>query len=100
MKKHLAVRIGIALIGFVLIYCYAHWDSWFNPRQSIGGNDGMSIPMDLVLNISWGVLWCLFILIEMIVSFFTGRNKENRSTNGILLIAGIIFLGIYIATIK
>jgi len=100
MKKHLAVRIGIALVGFVLIYCYTHWDSWFNPRQSIGGNDGMSIPMDLVLNISWGALWSLFILIELIVSFFTGRNKENRSTNVILLIAGIIFLSIYIATIK
>lgn len=56
MKKHLAVRIGIALVGFVLIYCYAHWDSWFNPHQSIGGNDGMSIPMDLVLNICWGAL--------------------------------------------
>ncbi|KFF13501.1 hypothetical protein IW15_06850 [Chryseobacterium soli] len=100
MKKYLAVRIGIALIGFVLIYCYAHWDSWFHTHQSIGGNDGMSIPMDLVLNISWGALWCLFILIEMIVSFFTGRNKENRSINVVLLIAGIIFLGIYIATIK
>lgn len=100
MKKHLAVRIGIALIGFVLIYCYTHWDSWFNPHQSIGGNDGMSIPMSLVLNLCWGALWCLFILIELIVSFFTGRNKENRSINVILLIAGIIFLGIYIATIK
>jgi len=78
MKKHLIIRVALLLIGFLLIYIYAHWDSWFYPHQSIGGNDGMSIPMDLVLNVGWMAVWCFLLFIELIVSFFTSRNKENR----------------------
>jgi hypothetical protein len=100
MKKHLIIRVSLLLIGFLLIYCYAHWDSWFHPHQSIGGNDGMSIPMDLVLNVSWMAIWCLLLFIELIVSFFTSRNKENRITNIILIITGIILLVVYILSIK
>ncbi|MCS3870946.1 cytochrome c biogenesis factor [Chryseobacterium ginsenosidimutans] len=100
MKKHLIIRIALLLIGFLLIYCYVHWDSWFHPHPSIGGNSGMSIPMDLVLNVSWMAIWCLLLFIELIVSFFTAKNKENRITNIILIITGIILLVIYILNIK
>lgn len=101
MKKYLAVRIGLLLIGFLLIYIYAHWDSWFNPpHQSIGGNDGMSIPVDLVFNICWMAIWCLLIFIELLVSFFTSRNKEYRTTNMLLIVGGIILLATYIFNIK
>ncbi|SHM50604.1 hypothetical protein [Chryseobacterium polytrichastri] len=100
MKKYLAIRVGLLLIGFLLIYCYAHWDSWFHPHQSIGGNSGMSIPMDLILNICWMAIWCLLLFIELLVSFFTSRNKEYRMTNIILVIAGIILLATYILNIK
>ncbi|MEI7487156.1 MAG: hypothetical protein WCJ72_07050 [Chryseobacterium sp.] len=100
MKKHLIIRVALLLIGFLLIYTYAHWDSWFHPHQSIGGNDGMSIPMDLVLNIGWMAIWCVLLFIELIVSFFTSRNKENRVTNIILIVVGIILLAVYIFSIK
>lgn len=100
MKKHLAIRIGVLLIGFLLIYCYAHWDHWFHPHQSIGGNDGMSIPMDLILNICWMTIWCVLLFIELLVSFFTSRNKEYRTTNIILVMVGIILLATYIFNIK
>ncbi|SHE82419.1 hypothetical protein [Chryseobacterium sp. OV279] len=99
MNKHLAVRVGILLLGFVLIYVYDHWDSWFHPVQSIGGNSGMSLPMDLVLNLCWIVLWCLWLLIEIIAGFFT-KNNKNRSTNLILIASGIVLLIIYILSIK
>lgn len=36
----------------------------------------MSIPMDFVLNVCWAALWCLFLLIEIIVSFL----RETEST--------------------
>lgn len=99
MKKHLAIRIAILLAGFLLIYVYDHWDSWFNEVHSIGGNSGMSIPMDFVLNVCWTVLWCLFLLIEIIVSFFKG-NREYRGTNFILILSAIVLLAIYIQNIK
>ncbi|WP_223605983.1 hypothetical protein [Chryseobacterium sp. OSA05B] len=99
MNKHLALRVGILLLGFILIYVYDHWDSWFHPVQSIGGNSGMSIPMHLVLNVCWTALWCLLLLIEIVVSFFT-KNNKNRSTNLILIVSGIVLLIIYIMSIK
>lgn len=100
MKKYLIIRTAILLIGFLLIYCYGNWDYWFDSHQSIGGNDGMSIPVTLVLNICWMALWSLFIFIELLVSIFTGRHKENRITNIVLVIMGIILLAIYISNIK
>jgi cytochrome c biogenesis factor len=100
MKKHLIIRTALLLIGFLLIYMYVHWDSWFDPHQSIGGNSGMSIPMDLVLNSCWMAIWCLLLFIELIVSFFTSRNKENRITNVILIVMGIILLAVYIFSFK
>lgn len=99
MNKHLALRIGILLSGFILIYIYDHWDSWFHPVQSIGGNSGMSIPMHLVLNICWMAGWCLLLLIEIVAGFFT-KNHRNRSTNLILIASGIALLIIYILSIK
>ncbi|MCT2561531.1 hypothetical protein [Chryseobacterium herbae] len=99
MNKHLVIRVAILIVGFILIYVYDHWDSWFNPVQSIGGNSGMSIPMDLVLNVCWIVLWCLLLLIEIIAGFFT-KNNKNRSTNLILMASGIALLIIYILSIK
>jgi hypothetical protein len=60
----------------------------------------MSIPVNLVLNVCWMAIWCLLLFIELIVSFFTARNKENRITNIILIISGIILLVIYILSIK
>lgn len=99
MNKHLALRIGILVAGFILIYVYDHWDSWFHPVQSIGGNSGMSIPMNLVLNICWIILWCLWLLIEIVVSFFS-KNIKNRNTNLILILSGIALLIMYILNIK
>ncbi|SFN09577.1 hypothetical protein SAMN05421594_0986 [Chryseobacterium oleae] len=99
MNKHLALRVGILLLGFILIYVYDQWDSWFHPVQSIGGNSGMSIPMHLVLNVCWIALWCLFLLMEIVVSFFT-KNNKNRSTNLILIGSGIVLLIMYIMSIK
>ncbi|KQT21561.1 hypothetical protein ASG22_15510 [Chryseobacterium sp. Leaf405] len=100
MKRHLIIRVALLLIGFLLIYIYAHWDSWFHSHQSIGGNDGMSIPMDLVLNVGWMTVWCFLLFIELLVSFFTSRNKENRVTNIILIMVSIILLALYIFSIK
>jgi hypothetical protein len=101
MKKHLIIRVAFLLIGFLLIYIYVHWDAWFNAQQvNIGGNSGMSIPMDLVLNVCWMVIWCLLLFIEVIVSFFSSRNKENRITNIVLIVVGIILLAAYIFSIK
>lgn len=101
MKKYLIVRVALLLIGFLSIYIYSNWDSWFNPQQvNIGGNSGMSIPMDLVLNVCWMAIWCLLLFIELIVSFFTSRNKENRVTNIILIMVGIILLAVYIFSIR
>jgi hypothetical protein len=60
MRKYLVVRIAVLLIGFSFIYCYAHWDSWFHHHPSIGGNDRMSIPVDLVFNICWMALCAFF----------------------------------------
>lgn len=99
MNKHLVLRIGILVAGFILIYVYDHWDSWFHPIQSIGGNSGMTIPMNLVLNICWMALWCLLLLIEFVVSFFT-KNNKNRIANLILIFSGIVLLVIYILKIK
>lgn len=59
----------------------------------------MSIPMDLVLNVCWTALWCLFLLIEIIVSFFKG-NRENRGVNFILILSAVVLLVIYIQNIK
>lgn len=59
----------------------------------------MSIPMDFVLNVCWIVLWCLFLLIEIIVSFFKG-NRENRGANFILILSAVVLLVIYIQNIK
>jgi hypothetical protein len=101
MKKHLIIRIVLLLIGFLLIYIYVHWDAWFSPQQvNIGGNSGMSIPMDLVLNVCWMAIWCLLLFIEVIVSFFSSQNKENRITNILLIIVGIILLAAYIFSIR
>lgn len=100
MRKYLIIRTAVLLIGFLLIYCYDHWAFWFDGHQSIGGNDGMSIPVAFVLNICWMALWSLFIFIELLVGFFTGRNKENRITNIVLVIVGVILLAIYISNIK
>ncbi|MCJ8154057.1 hypothetical protein MKJ01_09830 [Chryseobacterium sp. SSA4.19] len=101
MKKHLIIRVALLLIGFLLIYIYVHWDSWFNPQQiNIGGNSGMSIPMDLVLNVSWMAIWCLLLFIEVIINLFLSGNKENRITNIILIAVGIILLAAYILSIK
>ncbi|MBL1219984.1 hypothetical protein JET18_03990 [Chryseobacterium sp. L7] len=99
MKKHLAIRTGILLSGFLLIYIYDKWDSWFGSTQSIGGNSGMSIPMDFVLNVCWAALWCLFLLIEIIVSFFTG-NRKYRGVNLILILSVLALTAIYIGNIK
>lgn len=101
MKKHLIIRIALLLIGFLLIYIYSNWDSWFNPRPSIGGNDGMSIPMNLVLNLGWIVSWCFLLFIEMLVIFFQPkRDNKTAIANIILLSSGIILLIIYVSTIK
>ncbi|KMQ65442.1 hypothetical protein ACM46_05970 [Chryseobacterium angstadtii] len=100
MNKHLGIRIGVLVLGFLLIYIYDNWDSWFGaPVQSIGGNSGMSIPMNLVLNVCWILLWCFWNLVEIIVSFFT-KNETNRMTNFILMLSGIALLIIYILSIK
>jgi hypothetical protein len=96
MKKHLIIRLGILVVGFLLIYIFDHWDSWFNDSGSIGGNSGMSVPIGYFLNLGWIFLWCLFLFIEILVTFFkTSVDKRKRGYNLILILLGIILFIVY-----
>ena len=96
MKRHITIRVSILLLGFLLIFIYIKWDSWFNPHQSIGGNNGMSISEHSVYNIFWIISWCFLIFLEILISLFTSKNRLNRKYNVLLLLGGIVFLVIYI----
>ncbi len=96
MKKYLIIRIGVLFLGFLLIYMFDHWDSWFNESTSIGGNSGMSIPIGYFLNIGWIILWSLFFLIEILLIYFkTSGDKRKISYNLILILVGVILFLIY-----
>ena len=91
MKKTI-LKIGILLIGFLLIYVYDYFDK---TAANSGGYSG-SIPVDFVLNIIWGLVWCLLIFIEILISFLTGKNKESRKINVFLITVGVIILIVYL----
>ncbi|RBQ01931.1 hypothetical protein [Pedobacter miscanthi] len=96
MKKHLIIRISILVVGFLLIYLYDHWDSWFDNNGSIGGNSGMSVPIGYFLNLGWIFLWCLYLLIEIFISYFRkGSDKTKRMYNAVLIVLGIMLFIIY-----
>lgn len=96
MKKYVIIRIALLVIGLILIYLSNHWERWFYPRPSIGGNDGMSIPVAFVWNIGWMAAWIILLLIELLVGFFTPGNKDYRYANITLMLLGIIGLSGYI----
>lgn len=99
MKKHLAIRIGILFFGFLLIYIYDHWDSWFNDFRSIGGNSGMTIPIYFVLIVCWTVVWCFLLLIEVMITYIH-KNKQKRIANLITVAISFLLLIIYIQQVK
>lgn len=81
--KHISTRLIILLTGFLLIYVYDKWDYWFEaPQNPTGGNSGMTIPVDLVLNTIWIILWTVLLFTEQLLFWIKlNKNLDNVEKN-------------------